>query len=51
MIEAMWVWGALGLILLAIEMATGTFYAHLLLHGYFLNFLMPCNSRFLLCYL
>lgn len=26
MIEAMWVWGALGLILLAIEMATGTFY-------------------------
>lgn len=26
MIEAMWVWGALGLILLAIEMASGTFY-------------------------
>jgi hypothetical protein len=26
MIEAMWVWGALGLILLAVEMATGTFY-------------------------
>jgi hypothetical protein len=26
MIEAMWVWGALGLILLATEMATGTFY-------------------------
>ncbi len=26
MIDAMWVWGAIGLILLAIEMATGTFY-------------------------
>lgn len=26
MIEAMWVWGAIGLVLLAIEMATGTFY-------------------------
>lgn len=26
MIEAMWIWGALGLILLAVEMATGTFY-------------------------
>lgn len=26
MIEAMWLWGALGLILLAAEMATGTFY-------------------------
>ncbi len=26
MIEAMWIWGALGLILLTIEMATGTFY-------------------------
>jgi membrane protein implicated in regulation of membrane protease activity len=26
MIEAMWIWGALGLILLALEMATGTFY-------------------------
>jgi inner membrane protein len=26
MIEAMWVWGALGLALLAAEMATGTFY-------------------------
>lgn len=26
MIEAMWVWGAIGLILLAVEMATGTFY-------------------------
>lgn len=24
--EAMWVWGVLGLVLLAIEMATGTFY-------------------------
>lgn len=26
MIEAMWIWGAIGLILLALEMATGTFY-------------------------
>lgn len=26
MIESMWVWGALGLVLLALEMATGTFY-------------------------
>ncbi|MDP3087552.1 MAG: NfeD family protein [Methylotenera sp.] len=26
MIEAMWLWGAVGLILLAAEMATGTFY-------------------------
>jgi membrane protein implicated in regulation of membrane protease activity len=26
MIEAMWVWGAIGLILLAVEMGTGTFY-------------------------
>ena len=26
MLEAMWIWGALGLILLAIEMATGTLY-------------------------
>ena len=26
MIEAMWIWGALGLILLTMEMATGTFY-------------------------
>ncbi len=26
MIEAMWVWGAVGLVLLAAEMATGTFY-------------------------
>jgi len=26
MIEAMWMWGALGLILLGLEMATGTFY-------------------------
>jgi membrane protein implicated in regulation of membrane protease activity len=26
MIEAMWVWGAIGLILLSMEMATGTFY-------------------------
>jgi len=26
MIDGMWVWGALGLILLAVEMATGTFY-------------------------
>lgn len=26
MIEAMWIWGALGLVLLALEMATGTFY-------------------------
>ena len=26
MIDAMWVWGAVGLILLALEMATGTFY-------------------------
>ena len=26
MIEAMWIWGAIGLILLAAEMATGTFY-------------------------
>lgn len=26
MIEPMWVWGALGLILLAVEMVTGTFY-------------------------
>lgn len=26
MIEAMWLWGAIGLILLATEMATGTFY-------------------------
>ncbi|MBA3696443.1 MAG: NfeD family protein [Methylotenera sp.] len=26
MINAMWIWGALGLVLLAVEMATGTFY-------------------------
>ncbi len=26
MIEAMWMWGALGLILLGVEMATGTLY-------------------------
>lgn len=26
MINAMWIWGALGLVLLALEMATGTFY-------------------------
>ncbi len=26
MIEAMWVWGAIGLILLGVEIATGTFY-------------------------
>ena len=26
MIDAMWVWGAIGLVLLAAEMATGTFY-------------------------
>ncbi len=26
MINAMWVWGAIGLVLLAVEMATGTFY-------------------------
>ena len=26
MLDAMWVWGAIGLILLAVEMATGTFY-------------------------
>lgn len=26
MIDAMWMWGAIGLILLAVEMATGTFY-------------------------
>ena len=26
MIEGMWVWGAIGLILLSMEMATGTFY-------------------------
>lgn len=26
MIEAMWLWGAIGLVLLAAEMATGTFY-------------------------
>ncbi|MGQ0443393.1 MAG: NfeD family protein [Methylophilaceae bacterium] len=26
MIEAMWIWGAIGLVLLAVEMATGTFY-------------------------
>jgi membrane protein implicated in regulation of membrane protease activity len=26
MIEPMWIWGALGLILLGVEMATGTFY-------------------------
>ena len=26
MIEPMWVWGALGLVLLGVEMATGTFY-------------------------
>lgn len=26
MIEAMWIWGAIGLILLAVEMATGTIY-------------------------
>ncbi len=26
MIDAMWVWGAIGLILLAVEMVTGTFY-------------------------
>ncbi len=26
MIDAMWIWGAIGLVLLAVEMATGTFY-------------------------
>ena len=26
MIQAMWLWGAIGIILLAVEMATGTFY-------------------------
>lgn len=26
MVEAMWIWGAIGLVLLAIEMATGTIY-------------------------
>jgi membrane protein implicated in regulation of membrane protease activity len=26
MLETMWIWGAIGVILLAIEMATGTFY-------------------------
>lgn len=26
MIDGMWVWGAIGLVLLAVEMATGTFY-------------------------
>ncbi len=26
MIDTMWIWGAIGLILLAVEMATGTFY-------------------------
>lgn len=26
MIEAMWLWGAIGIILLAVEMTTGTFY-------------------------
>ena len=26
MIDAMWIWGAVGLVLLALEMATGTFY-------------------------
>ena len=26
MVNAMWVWGAIGLVLLAVEMATGTFY-------------------------
>lgn len=26
MIEAMWLWGAIGLVLLALEIATGTFY-------------------------
>ena len=26
MIEPMWIWGALGLVLLGVEMATGTFY-------------------------
>ncbi|MSP86393.1 MAG: NfeD family protein [Methylotenera sp.] len=26
MIEAMWIWGAIGILLLAVEMATGTFY-------------------------
>ena len=26
LIDGMWVWGALGLVLLAVEMATGTFY-------------------------
>ena len=26
MIEPMWIWGAIGIILLAVEMATGTFY-------------------------
>ena len=26
MLDAMWIWGAIGLILLAVEMATGTFY-------------------------
>ena len=26
MIDAMWIWGAIGLILLALEMASGTFY-------------------------
>ncbi len=26
MLDAMWIWGAIGLILLAVEMATGTVY-------------------------
>ena len=26
MLDAMWIWGAIGLVLLAVEMATGTFY-------------------------
>lgn len=26
MIDSMWIWGAIGLVLLALEMATGTFY-------------------------
>jgi inner membrane protein len=26
MLDAMWIWGAIGVILLAVEMATGTFY-------------------------
>jgi inner membrane protein len=26
MIDAMWIWGAIGVVLLAVEMATGTFY-------------------------